>query len=230
MTQALARAVRQHAAIAFEPPLPSAGRGTSEEIIAKGEITPVFQPIIALSDRGVHGFEALSRLAPGSPLANPEELFQQAVRFGLTSQLELLCRKKALARAHELALPGRLFLNVCPSLLLARDHEKGATAAFLEEIGLVRSAITFELTERTLIEDYGLFKRIISHYRDQGYSIAIDDLGSGYAGLKMLAELEPEYVKLSSFLIRDIDRFPTKQALVEALLTFCVRIGAKVIA
>jgi EAL domain-containing protein (putative c-di-GMP-specific phosphodiesterase class I) len=73
-------------------------------------------------------------------------------------------------------------------------------------------------------------QRAVAHYREQGYSIAIDDLGSGYAGLKMLAELEPDYVKLARFLISGIDTSCTKQALVEALVTFCGRIGAKVIA
>ncbi|WP_054698223.1 EAL domain-containing protein [Geotalea toluenoxydans] len=142
----------------------------------------------------------------------------------------MLCRRNALIRSKELGISERLFLNVCPSLLQANDHERGVTAALLEELGIERSNITFELTERTLIEDYGLFNRVLSYYREQGYSIAIDDLGSGYAGLKMLAQLEPEYVKLARFLVSDIDTSATRQALVEALVTFCGKIGAKVIA
>ena len=201
-----------------------------EEIIAGGLITPVFQPIVSLSDGTILGYEALSRMTRPGLLANSEALFAKAVQYGLTSRLEMLCRRRAIVRARELELTGRLFLNVCPSLLLASDHERGATAAFLDEMGLNRSDITFELTERTLIEDYGLFRRVLSYYRGQGYSMAIDDLGSGYAGLKMLSELEPEYVKLSSYLIRDIDRSETKQALVDALVTLCGRIGSRVIA
>lgn len=195
-----------------------------------GLITPVFQPIISLSDGTILGYEALSRMTRPGLLANSEALFAKAVQYGLTARLEMLCRRSAIVRARELELTGRLFLNVCPSLLLASDHERGATAAFLDEMGLNRSDITFELTERTLIEDYGLFRRVLSYYRGQGYSMAIDDLGSGYAGLKMLSELEPEYVKLSSYLIRDIDRSETKQALVDALVTLCGRIGSRVIA
>lgn len=70
----------------------------------------------------------------------------------------------------------------------------------------------------------------VAHYREQGYSIAIDDLGSGYAGLQILARLEPEYVKLSRFLIASIEISPTRQALVESLVMFCNRTGARVIA
>lgn len=208
----------------------NAERREIENIIERGLITPVYQPIFSLKEGTLLGYESLSRLDRSSTISNPEQLFAKAVEYGLAAPLEMLCRRKALLRAREVKLPGKLFLNVCPSLLLSGDHMRGSTAALLDELGMRRSDVTFELTERTLIEDYALFKRALSHYRDQGYSIAIDDLGSGYAGLKMLSELEPEYVKLSNFLIRDIDSTATKQALVEALVSFCAKTGAQVIA
>lgn len=201
-----------------------------EHIIANGLVSPVFQPIFFLEDGTVHGYEALSRLADASQFSSTEELFTAATTHGLTAPLERLCRKKALTGARELAVPGQIFLNVCPALLQASDHERGFTAALLDHLCIERSRVTFELTERTLIEDYSLFRRVLSHYREQGYTIAIDDLGSGYAGLQMLAQLEPDYVKLARFLVDDIHRSSTRQALVEALVTFCNRIGARVIA
>lgn len=201
-----------------------------EEIVNAGLISPVYQPIFDLGNGNIHGYEALSRIVNPRIFANPEELFASSRKYGLTSPLEMLCRKKALIGAKELGISERLFVNVCPALLQASDHERGFTAALLDELDIKRSRVTFELTERTMIEDYVLFNRVLSHYREQGYSIAIDDLGSGFAGLKMLAELEPEYVKLSRFLISGIDTSDTKQALVEALVTFCNRIGARVIA
>ncbi|HBG08283.1 MAG: hypothetical protein A2075_11745 [Geobacteraceae bacterium GWC2_58_44] len=228
---ALFRALQELFTASSSPPArDQAERREIEEIIAGGLITPLFQPIVSLGDGAILGYEALSRMTRPGLLHNSEALFTKAVQYGLTAPLEMLCRRKAIIRARELELTGRLFLNVCPSLLLASDHQRGATAAFLDEMGLNRSDITFELTERTLIEDYELFRQVLSYYRGQGYSIAIDDLGSGYAGLKMLSELEPEYVKLSSYLIRGIDRSETKQAMVDALVTLCGRIGARVIA
>jgi EAL domain-containing protein (putative c-di-GMP-specific phosphodiesterase class I) len=201
-----------------------------EEIIRGERITPFFQPIVLLQDDTLYGHEALSRITGSTTIRNTEELFATAASCGLTEPLDMLCRKKALIRARELDLPGRIFLNVCPQLIQATGHERGVTAALLDELQIERSRITFELTERTLISDYDLFLRALSHYREQGYAIAIDDLGSGYAGLKMLARIEPDYVKLARFLIADIDTSSTRQALVEALVTFCARIGAMVIA
>lgn len=201
-----------------------------EEIIGNGLITPVYQPVVQLRTGTVYGYEALSRISQPGIIKNSEELFAKSGEFGLASAVEMLCRKKALHNVRELAIPGKIFLNVSPALFQTSDHERGITATLLEELRIERTRIVFELTERTIIEDYDLFLRGVDHYREQGYSIAIDDLGSGYAGLQILARLEPEYVKLSRFLIANIDSSHTKQALVEALFTFCDKIGAQVIA
>lgn len=208
----------------------SAELSAIEEIIGHELITPVYQPLVQLQSGEVYGYEALSRISRPGLIENSEELFSKAGAYGLASALEILCRKKALHNVSDLAVPGKIFINVSPALFQSSDHERGITAALLEELRIERSRIVFELTERTVIEDYDLFLRGVAHYREQGYSIAIDDLGSGYAGLQILARLEPEYVKLSRFLIASIDSSLTKQALVESLFTFCNKIGAKVIA
>ncbi len=201
-----------------------------ERIINNCLLQPVFQPIYSIADGDVLGYEALSRIIDTSTTLGTEELFHKASLSGLAAPLEKLCRKLALLKAGELKVPGLLFLNVCPTILQSSGHERGYTAALLDELGIEKSRIVFELTERTLIDDYDLFSRTIRHYREQGYGIAIDDLGSGYAGLQMLAQLEPDYVKLARSLVSNIHRSTTRQALVESLLSFCSRIGAKVIA
>jgi len=208
----------------------TAEMGAIEEIIGFGLIKPVFQPVLHLQSGAVYGYEALSRISRPGIIDNIEELFARSGAYGLAPALEMLCRKKALDRVRELAIPGKIFLNVSPALFQSCDHETGITASLLDELQIERSRIVFELTERTSIEDYDLFLRGVAHYRKQGYSIAIDDLGSGYAGLQILARLEPEYVKLSRFLIANVDFSSTKQALVECLVTFCDKIGARVIA
>lgn len=201
-----------------------------EQLIVQRQIEPVFQPIVSLRDGTVHGHESLSRLTHTGAITNPEDLFDKARQHGLTAKIETLCRDKALTHASEVGLPGMIFLNVCPALLHTEEHRRGNTAHRLAQLGLDRSRVVFELTEKTLIDDYALFERGVEHYRSQGYKIAIDDLGEGYAGLKMLAQVIPDYVKLARFLVTEIDRAPIKQSLVEAILCFCKKIGVQVIA
>jgi EAL domain-containing protein (putative c-di-GMP-specific phosphodiesterase class I) len=199
-------------------------------ILAMRQINPVFQPIISLQSNKIIGYESLSRLSHSGRITNPEELFEKARVYGMTLQIERLCREKALERVVELDLEGLIFLNVCPALLYAENHQRGFTANLLEKLGIDSSRVVFELTEKSLINDYDLFEKGVSHYRSQGFKIAIDDLGDGYAGLKMLSQITPDYVKLARFLISDIDSIQTKQALVEALTCFSKRIGIEVIA
>ena len=219
----------------FGAPLQSEECDDSEEsaiheIIAREQISPLFQRIVNLDDSTVYGYEALSRISSHSLISNSEQLFTSAARYGVVAPLEILCRKKALQRVKQLSLDGRLFLNVSAQLLQSDDHCHGITRAMLDEMQLEQRKVVFELSERTNIEDYGLFLKGVDYYRKQGYSIAIDDLGSGYAGLQMLAEVEPEYVKLARSLISFIDRSSTKRALVESIVMFCEKTGARVIA
>ena len=198
-------------------------------IISHRLITPHFQPIFELSQAELYGYEALSRIVGPAVFNSIEELFCAAQGRGMLSGLERLCRERALTTAAQLGVNELLFLNVCPAVL-ADDHRPGVTAKLLGELGIERSRVVLELTERSLISDYDLFGRVVNHYRRQGYTIAIDDLGDGFAGLKMLAQIEPDYVKLARFMVAGIDKAPVRQALVEAIVTFCQRVGIKVIA
>ncbi len=201
-----------------------------EQILVFKQIMPVFQPIVSLVNGRIHGHESLSRLIHGGSITNPQELFDKARTHGMTSEIEKLCREMALSRASEIGLNGMIFLNVCPALLHTEGHRPGFTAELLNHLGIDHSRVVFELTEKTLISDYALFERGVAHYRSQGYRIAIDDLGDGYAGLKMLSQVVPDYVKLAQFLVSNIDLSHSRQALAEALVCFSKKIGAHVIA
>lgn len=174
------------------------------DIIQHGRIQTVFQPIISLKSAEVYGYEALSRITGPSVFKGPEELFQAAIQYNLISKLERLCRTKALVRAHDLGIDKIIFLNICPSALELPDHERGVTAALVKELFHMRANVILEITERRYIDDHKLFRKTAAYYRDQGFMIAIDDLGAGFAGLKMPAQIEPDIVKVDRFLTSDI--------------------------
>jgi EAL domain-containing protein (putative c-di-GMP-specific phosphodiesterase class I) len=69
----------------------------------------------------------------------------------------------------------------------------------------------------------------IERLRRLGYSLAIDDLGAGYAGLTSLTKLEPEVVKLDMSLVRGIDASHKKQHLVSSMVRVCVDLGMTVV-
>jgi diguanylate cyclase (GGDEF)-like protein len=223
------------ASLANHTRLPMPGDGGQayndlSDIIQHGRIRTVFQPIISLKSAKVYGYEALSRITGPSVFKGPEELFQAAIQYNLAYKLERLCRTRALVRAYDLGVDKKIFLNICPSALELPDHERGVTAALIKELFHMRANVILEITEHRYIDDDRLFQKAVAYYRDQGFKIAIDDLGAGFAGLKMLAQIEPDIVKIDRFLISDIHRSTKKKLLLEAIVTFCHKINTKVVA
>jgi EAL domain-containing protein (putative c-di-GMP-specific phosphodiesterase class I) len=77
-----------------------------------------------------------------------------------------------------------------------------------------------EITERTAITDYPKFQGYLAEFRARGFRFAVDDAGSGYAGLGSIANLAPDYIKLDISLISNIDSNFMKQNLVETMVSF----------
>jgi EAL domain-containing protein (putative c-di-GMP-specific phosphodiesterase class I) len=80
-----------------------------------------------------------------------------------------------------------------------------------------------------VIGDQVRFADIINQYRGLGVGVAIDDFGAGYAGLSLLANFQPDQIKLDMDLIRGIDRHGPRQAIVRALIQACSDLGIEVI-
>ncbi|TFF42748.1 bifunctional diguanylate cyclase/phosphodiesterase [Pseudomonas sp. RIT623] len=199
-------------------------------ILAQRSVHSLFQPIVCLSERRVLGYEALSRGPSNSPLHSPLNLFAIARQAGRLSELEVLCRETACRRFSELNLGGKLFLNVSPESLLEPHYPSGQTLKMLEAVGLPPSRVVIELTEQTPTEDFQLLFNALHHYRDMGFSIALDDLGAGYSSLRLWSELRPDYVKIDRHFIDGIHQDPLKREFVGSILQIARASRAQVIA
>jgi len=200
-----------------------------DEILATGAISTLFQPIVSLKTNTIYGYEALSRGPSDSPLHSPINLFDAASRHGRIAELDLLCREVAIQQFGRLNLPAKLFLNTIPAVLLQDDYEHGLTLNFLKKSKLSPNRVVIELTEQYPIDDYRLMRDATEHYRSMGFSIALDDLGAGYAGLRTWSELKPDFVKLDRHFIQNIHEDRTKFQFVKSMLDIAHGIGCKVI-
>ncbi|TLP61225.1 MULTISPECIES: GGDEF domain-containing protein [Pseudomonas] len=199
-------------------------------ILAQRSVHSLFQPIVCLSERRILGYEALSRGPSNSPLHSPLTLFAVARQAERLSELEVLCRATACQRFSEQGLAGKLFLNVSPESLLEPHHPSGRTLKMLEQFGLSPSQVVIELTEQTPTEDFQLLFNALHHYRDMGFSIALDDLGAGYSSLRLWSELRPDYVKIDRHFIDGIHQDPLKREFVGSILQIARASRAQVIA
>jgi EAL domain-containing protein (putative c-di-GMP-specific phosphodiesterase class I) len=193
------------------------------DLLRHDQLSMVFQPIVELENGAIAGYEALARFR--HPLQRgPERWFAEAAEVGLGAQLELAAIRKAMLDLDALAPGAVLSVNVSP-----------ATAAEPDLIDLVAEAIqhrpiVVELTEHSRVDDYRAMNRHLGRLRSCGAMIAIDDAGTGYAGLQHILRLQPDVVKLDRDLISRIDSDPARLALSSSLAKFASDIGAVLVA
>jgi EAL domain-containing protein (putative c-di-GMP-specific phosphodiesterase class I)/GGDEF domain-containing protein len=181
-----------------------------------------YHPIVIASTREIFGYEALAR-GQMRTLRSPEVMFDVAAEADLIWELSRLCRERALEGMSTRLEAGQLlFLNV--------DPHDFADPAFSESEVAEPSRVVIEITERTAIKDYPKFRERLKAFREKGFRFAVDDAGSGYAGLGSIANLEPDFIKLDISLINGIDTNFIKQDLVATLVRFANDQGAMVIA
>jgi EAL domain-containing protein (putative c-di-GMP-specific phosphodiesterase class I)/GGDEF domain-containing protein len=203
---------------------------TLANILAHGDITSLFQPIVSLSQRRILGHEALTRGPSNTALHSPINLLAAARHAGRLNELEMTCRENACRRYSQQQLQGKLFLNASPETLLDATHKPGRTLELLQKYRIPADRVVIELTEQTPTDDFELLDAALHHYRDMGFSIALDDLGAGYSSLRMWSELRPDYVKIDRYFIDGIHRDAVKREFVESIMKIARASRAQVIA
>lgn len=212
-------------------PYPAA-RAELEHIIAEGLIEPHFQPIVDLFSGEIYGYEVLSR-AP-APFQNPLALFQKALEWGLSWELEIECLTVAFRKIARFIpdLPSsKFFLNISPHIFShPRFQSEFAQFHLQEQFGDNHRRLVFEITETTPINDHQRFRETLQHYRSQGFGIALDDFGAGHSSLVALVSVSPEYVKLDRAIVSNIQAESYKQHLLRSVISFTSNVESKLIA
>lgn len=189
-------------------------RAELEETFEAGlrDLWVAYQPVVSCKRSSVIGYEALLRTR-NPALPSPLAFLEVAERVGRLDDIGRKMREAApepfVARTDGLLL----FVNLHPRDLLDDALFEADTA-----LGKMAHAVVLEITERAALEQLDDAAGRTARLRELGYSIAIDDVGAGYAGLSSIALLEPEVIKLDMSLIRDIDRRPTQQRLVRSMV------------
>lgn len=200
------------------------------KILNKKYLSSVYQPIVSLKDGSIHGYEALSRITAEDIDMNIAELFTLAGEYGYLWELEKLCRTNALKYAKNKPKGIKLFINIDGNVLKDSSFQKGFTKEKLDKFSVDINDVVLEITERSDFDDRELLDRIMKHYREQGYKLALDDLGAGYSGLNRLQIIKPNYVKIDYELVHEIQKDKSKKSLVRMLVRYCTEMEYKLIA
>jgi len=190
------------------------------QILREGSIRTLFQPIVRVPGREVIGYEALSRGPEGCYLETADNLFGFTERAGMLGEVELLCLDRALGNARKLPEGSILFVNLSMLGLEYIESEGLGLTGRVKNSGRSPSECVLEITERTYAESASRLRERVAELRKHGFRIAIDDMGTGYSALHVLAELQPDFIKLDKMLVRDLPDEPIKRNLVSAITGF----------
>jgi EAL domain-containing protein (putative c-di-GMP-specific phosphodiesterase class I) len=170
---------------------------------------------VRASSDGVYAYEALVR-SDDATYACALDLIRHAERLSAIEILDDRIRQLIAADLEQVPGGANVLVNVHPRSLLDES--------LYAEDGVLRRAshrIIFEITEREGLDSIPDLKQRVSRLRRAGYRIAVDDLGSGYAGLSTFAQLVPDFVKFDMELIRGIDGSLTKAKLLGSMASLC---------
>ena len=201
-----------------------------QKTLIQEDIYTVFQPIVDLSTLEVIGYEALSRGPENTEFASPLLMFILAADFGLSFELDTLCRKKAFESVHDLNTDKKIFVNTLTMTIHDPEFRGAYLKQLLEDLKIKPENVVFEVNEKLAIDNYDLFRDAMQDYLDIGIVHASDDIGAGDSDLERIMELHPGFLKIDIGLVRDIDKSFVKQEIIKAMVSLSQGIGALIVA
>lgn len=202
------------------------------DMLATNRFTSHFQPIVSIQDTSqIYGYESLLRgLDEQGNLVMPGAIFELATEAGLLPQLDRAARLSAIAQASQHQLTGRVFINFTPTALYDPVSCLRSTVEAINQANIRHEQVVFEVVESDNPQDLEHLKTVLKYYREAGFAVALDDMGSGYSGLNLLHQLRPDFIKLDMELIRDVHLDLYKASITEKLLEIAQKLNIQTVA
>ena len=200
------------------------------EVLARGWLRPVYQPIMELKTRNLLGVEGLIRPVAPAPFADPASLFAAAAASGHLVELDLACIETIVAGAADLVPGAFLSVNLSPATVEAPEFSTAALLSILARHGFPPERLLLELTEQQPVTDLERIRLKLDTCRGAGIRLAADDVGAGYAGLRLLAELTFDVIKVDLTLVQRSANSASSTAVIESVVALAGRTGAMLVA
>jgi len=207
------------------------------EVLRDQSFFSVFQPIVRCDTDGkpddvpaIFGYECLLRGSHNGRTIAPSAMIDIARASDLIFQLDLAARRCAILGAGAHKITQKVFINFSPNSIYDPWHCLRSTVNTVDEVGLRRDQVVFEITETERLPEIKHLQRLMKFYREEGFQVALDDMGAGYSSLNILVALQPDYVKLDRELVSCVDCEPAKAIVAGKLLETIGELGLSTIA
>ena len=194
-------------------------------LIDDDSFTLFYQPVVSLSDRSVHHYEALMRFSDGRM---PYDTIRLSEQLGLIHDFDLAVSRRAIAM-----LTQRDDVSIAVNL----SGQSVQNEAFRERLHKLilpyrelEGRLMFELTESSEIVDLEAAGAFLHSLRRGGFQVCLDDFGAGAAAYAYLRQFDVDYVKIDGPFLKEARDKPRQRALVRSISLLCRELGSAVVA
>jgi EAL domain-containing protein (putative c-di-GMP-specific phosphodiesterase class I) len=192
-------------------------------------LTMAFQPIVNINENSVFAYESLVR----GPNGESARSVIQAVPESALYSFDQACRVAAIEQAAGLGLgstSSALSINFMPNAVYEPRACIQKTLETAARVDFPTNRLIFEITESEAVTDPNHLTKIVSAYRAMGFRTALDDFGAGHSNLNLLAQFQPDIIKVDMMLIRGIDHDRVRQRLMRHCVAICNDLGIDLVA
>jgi len=220
----IARVMRPQQPPASSPARPKGCRACREDV-ALPAFTMAFQPMFDLESDSVFAYEALVRPLGGGSALDVLSQIDDDSRYAF----DQACRVKAIELAARLGMRSALSINFLPNAVYQPAACLRRTLEAADKVGFPLDKLIFEVTEAEQSRDPAHLRSIFVEYRAHGMITAIDDFGAGHSGLNMLADFQPDIVKLDMALCRNLHMDRVRRAIARSIISLCAELDIQVV-
>ena len=191
-----------------------------------------FQPILNIHTGKIFGVESLLRNYQEAGFKSIFSVFDQAFHDGILYNFDIALREKTFKKyktIHDFENI-KLFYNLDNRLFECPYSSNSNTKKILKSLDIKQDNIFFEISERHEISSTLSMNKVLQHYKNESYSIAIDDFGVGFSGYKLLYDTTPDVLKIDRFFLQDIEKNMKKKLMVRNITHLAIQLGIKVVA
>ena len=171
--------------------------------VEEKRIVPYFQPILATGTDRIEAVEVLSRIDLGDTIMGASEFIEIAEKMGVIDRIDYIMIEKALAEVGASGFDGMVFINLSPRALVLSEFIP-TVRRIVEEAGVEKPRIVFELTERDTVKNIQLLEKFVQELRLEGFKFAIDDFGSGFSSFHYLKHFPIDFLKIEGDFILNL--------------------------
>jgi len=201
----------------------------------RGELFPLYQPIVATVSAAIVGVEALLRWRrPGWGLVPPAEFIPVAEQAGMITDIGRWVLGRACSDRRAWTVPDgpvgpELSVNVSAGQLMSPDLT-ATVASVLDVSGTDPAALTLEVTEDVFLQDSERALVVLNDLKSLGVMLALDDFGTGYSSLSYLKRFPFDAVKIDRSFVADLAHDPASHAIVYTVTELAHLLGMIVVA